>query len=198
MGDRSERRGGTLQPLLLASTSEPSVSQPRLEVASAETAAPAPQWSGLFWGASFGGGFTQAQVKSHETYTDSIPSNSYPFQTQAVSSVAKSSGHDTGATLDLFTGLNLQIGRHVVGGVQVEGSIADLSFDSDGTRSLVYSNDAGPTGQTAKGPFRPHVDPMLTRGGWSLRSLEEAYSFPHQPWHTAWWVGLAPSLSIRT
>jgi outer membrane immunogenic protein len=86
-----------------------------------------------------------------------FPTNFYPFQTDTFRSVAKSSGHDIGAALDLFAGVNQQIGRHLVGGVQVEGSIADLSFDSDGTRSFVESNDAGPTGYTGEGPFRPHV-----------------------------------------
>ena len=92
------------------------------------------------------------------------------MSTDTFSSVAKSSGHDTGAALDLFAGLNQQIGRHLVGGVQIEGSIADMNFGSDGTRSFAASNDAGPTGYTGQGPFRPHLYSRwmvsaLARGG---------------------------------
>ncbi len=177
---RSELQGGWSQPLLLASpeTDHP-VSQYRPVSASAE-ATIAPQWSGLYLGGSFGGGWTESQINSKETYASNFPTNSYPFQTETISSIAKSSGHGTGAAMDLFAGFDQQFGRRLLGGLQVEGSIADLGFDSDGKRSLVYSNDAGPTGETAVGPFRPHLYARwmvsaLARGGFLVSPTTLAY-----------------------
>jgi opacity protein-like surface antigen len=68
-------------------------------------------------------------------------------------------------------GVNQQIAPSIVVGLQLEGSVGDISFDGHGSRAYTYFNDAGPTGETATGTFRPHVHSpfmvsALARAGW--------------------------------
>jgi opacity protein-like surface antigen len=66
----------------------------------------------------------------------------------------------------------MRFGQYVLGGVQLEGSLAELDFNSEGTRALNYFNSIGPTGQTAVGPFRPHV-----HSRWMISALARAGTF---------------------
>ena len=128
-------------------------------------------WSGFYWGTSFGGAATRSSVKSSETYSSYFPTNPFPYMRTGTRSTDESDGDDNGALLDLFVGVNQQVGKHFVAGLQAEGTIGEVGFDSEGSRGLTYFNDAGPTGQTATGPFRPHVQSRymvsaLARAGW--------------------------------
>jgi outer membrane immunogenic protein len=153
----------SIKPSVLATTNA------RLATNAASSLLPAerqPGWAGIYWGASFGGALTRAQTSSVETYISAFPSNGFPFSTQGIMTTAQGSGSNgLGATLDLFAGFNTQLDR-VVAGVQLEGSLADINFKSPGTRSYVYFNGAGPTGQTASGSFQPHV-----YGRWMVSAL---------------------------
>ena len=127
-------------------------------------------WSGAYWGASFGGGLTEGRVASRETFTASS-NNPPPSNLLGVSSVAESGpSRGIGAVADLFVGISTTFGPFVAG-IQLEGTLAELSFGSSGTRSYTYFDANGPTGQTALGPFRPHVHSRwmvsaLARAGW--------------------------------
>jgi opacity protein-like surface antigen len=114
------------------------------------------QWSGIYWGGSFGGGFTHSRVASNERYVDTFPTNPLPFVTAGYSTNADADGSDGGALADIYLGTNQQIAPSIVVGLQLEGSVGDMSFDAEGTRAVTLFNDAGPT-QTANGPFRPHI-----------------------------------------
>ena len=169
MAALSEGSDSGVQPLRLAAPQNHSISKSNLGVPATDEF-PVPQWSGIFWGASFGGGLTQSKVDSRETRIDHQPT-----QTYTESSLAKSSGHDGGVALDVFAGLNKQIGSHFVGGIQVEGSLADLSFDSGGTESEVDS-----TGFKGTESFRPHVHSRwmvsaLARAGWLVSPTTLTY-----------------------
>jgi opacity protein-like surface antigen len=130
-------------------------------------------WSGPYWGISIGGASTRSQVTSQETYRARFPTNSAPFDlNQIVSNANATANRNPGATFDLFAGANMRFGQYVLGGVQLEGSLAELDFNSEGTRALNYFNSIGPTGQTAVGPFRPHV-----HSRWMISALARAGTF---------------------
>jgi opacity protein-like surface antigen len=115
-------------------------------------------WSGGYWGVSFGAAEANAKVEGGETYVASFPTNAPPFVNQGVSNVTTSTGSNNfGALIDLSGGFNTRLTPYIVAGVQVEGSLADVEFNSEGTRAYTYFNDFGPTGQTGIGDFRPHV-----------------------------------------
>jgi len=121
-------------------------------------------------GASFGGGLTEGRVASRETFTASS-NNPPPFNLSGRSTVAESGpSRGIGAVADLFVGFSTTFGPFVAG-IQLEGTLAELSFGSSGTRSYTFFDANGPTGQTALGPFRPHVHSRwmvsaLARAGW--------------------------------
>jgi outer membrane immunogenic protein len=127
------------------------------------------RWAGFYWGASFGGAITRARTSAVETSNQVVPANGFPFIIQGVTTTAEASSQNgVGAMLDLFAGFNVQSGRFV-GGLQLEGTIADINFGARGTKSYVYFNAAGPTGQTAVGSFQPHV-----YGRWMVSGLARA------------------------
>ena len=129
------------------------------------------QWSGIYWGGSFGGGFTHSRVTSSERYANTFPTNPPPFVTQGASIISDADGSAGGALADIYLGVNQQIAPSIVVGLQLEGSVGDMSFDAGGTKALTYFDDTGPTGQTASGSFRPHIHApfmvsALARAGW--------------------------------
>ena len=120
-------------------------------------------------------------MSSAERHTSVLPANPPPFQNSGISSLA-ASGRDRGfgALLDTFLGANISAGPFVAG-IQLEGSLAELSFNSDGERHLTYFDARGPTGQTAFSDFRPHVHArwmisVLARGGLLLDPNTLAYA----------------------
>ena len=131
------------------------------------------RWGGFYWGTSFGGAMTEGRVTSRDRYISAAPANSPPFNINGVSSLGQS-GRDSGigAVIDLYSGVNVAVGSFI-GGVQIEGSIGDLSFNSKGARNYTYFDANGSTGNTATGDFRPHVHArwmvsVLARGGFLL------------------------------
>jgi outer membrane immunogenic protein len=137
-------------------------------------------WSGLYWGASFGGGITEGSTVSLETFTYSSPTNPPPFNVQGISTTAESGPkRGMGASADLFLGANATFGRFVAG-IQLEGSLTELTFGSSGTRAYTYFDANGPTGQTALGQYQPHVHARwmvsaFARGGWLIDPTTLAY-----------------------
>ena len=103
----------------------------------------APTWSGIYWGVSFGAAGTQSDVKSSEVYTAENPSNSPANRIRGSTYDNQSSGDDDGAALDAFLGVNRQMGR-MLAGVQLEGTLAEVGFNSEGTRSQTDFNAFGP------------------------------------------------------
>jgi opacity protein-like surface antigen len=128
-----------------------------------------PKWEGLFVGGSFGGTVTRSQLSVQEVYTSSFPTNSPPFNVSGLTtqSNAGASGH-IGATLDGFVGANSVFGR-LLAGIQLEGTVSNISFDGSGGRLYSYFNAAGLTGQTATGSFNPH-----TYARWMVSALVRA------------------------
>ena len=129
------------------------------------------QWSGIYWGGSFGGGFTHSRVSSNERGVETFATNPPPFVTQGISTISDAEGSAGGALADIYLGVNQQIAPSIVVGLQLEGSVGDMSFDAGGTKALTYFDDTGPTSQTASGSFRPHIHApfmisALARAGW--------------------------------
>ena len=129
---------------------------------------PIDQWSGIYWGGSFGGGFTHSRVSSNERF---VSTNTPPLVNNGNAIISNAEGSDGGALADIYLGVNQQIAPSVVVGVQLEGSVGDISFDGHGSRAYTFFNDTGPTGETAAGTFRPHVHSpfmlsALARAGW--------------------------------
>jgi hypothetical protein len=90
------------------------------------------QWSGIYWGGSFGGGFTHSRVASNERYVSTFPNNGPPFVTQGISTISDADGSAGGALADIYLGVNQQIAPSIVVGLQLEGSVGDVSFDAGG------------------------------------------------------------------
>src|SRR5258705_1701181 len=65
-------------------------------------------------------------------------------------------GHGAGGLLDVFAGWNTQISNVIVGG-QLEATASNLNFGSAGSKSYIYFDGNGPTGQTAVGDFRSQL-----------------------------------------
>jgi opacity protein-like surface antigen len=94
-----------------------------------------------------------SKITSNETYVASFPPS-----ISGASIVATSNGSGgVGAVFDAFLGVNTLVGSRFVAGLQVEGTLSDVNFDSSGTRDYTYFTAAGPTGVTASSEFRPHV-----------------------------------------
>ena len=140
------------------------------------------QWSGIYVGGSFGAGLTQSHVTSSERPVEIFPTNSPPFVTQGQSITGEAEGHDGfGGLIDLYLGVNKQIGPNLVLGLQLEGSAGDMNFDARGIRAYTYFNDAGPTGQTGTSNFRPQIHSSfmvsaLARAGWLVDPATMLYA----------------------
>jgi len=118
----------------------------------------APRWAGAYWGASAGGGITRSRVNASEQYSTNFAAISYPDNINVANMTdASGPGHRGGALIDVFAGWNFQLSHLFVVGGQIEATVADLSFNSSGTRTFNDFNGAGPTGQTAVEDFRPQV-----------------------------------------
>jgi opacity protein-like surface antigen len=128
-------------------------------------------WSGAYFGASFGGIISRSRVTSSDVYTQNSPGSAAPFNVigyRTSSTGAWSNGG--GVTLDLYGGMNAQIDSLLIG-LQVEGSLANATFRSPGVRRYDYFDGNGLTGQVASGSFRPQVHgrwmaSALARVGW--------------------------------
>lgn len=125
-------------------------------LASAPAAAPpaleatGPRWSGVYLGGSFGGAFTKSSISSAENFREIVPTNTPPFQVFGQSTLATSSqSGGRGALLDAYVGANTVFNGFFLAGVQFEGTLSDVSFNSTGTRTVAVSNAAGLTGQVA-------------------------------------------------
>ena len=88
------------------------------------------QWSGVYFGTTFGAAWTRSHLVSNETYVASFPGNTPPFNVNGNSILAVGAGHGMGAELDVLLGANLALGSRFLVGAQVEGTIADLNFNS--------------------------------------------------------------------
>jgi outer membrane immunogenic protein len=150
-------KGAEPARLQLASLT-PSADEPkpmRLANPTGDALQPQDNWSGMYFGASFGAGVTEG---SHSMDVQAGNTN-IPISGMA--------GTDTnsGAVTDLFIGLNSQIRPRLVGGVQLEGSLAALNFDSDG--KYTFRTDAPIS-------YDPEVEAQwmasaLARVGWLIR-----------------------------
>jgi outer membrane immunogenic protein len=114
-----------------------------------------PQWSGVYFGGAFGAAWTHSRVASAERYESYFPTNSPPVFGQEQNNIGFGRGY--GAISDIFLGVNGIFGSAFLLGGQLEGTIAEVSFNSSGTRAYTDFNSNGPTGRTAIGDFRPHV-----------------------------------------
>jgi hypothetical protein len=77
-----------------------------------------PTWTGIYWGTSFGGAGTNGEVSSSETYTARFPTNSFPNNVDGSVFKAQSKGDGDGALIDLFLGVNQQVGSRWLVGAQ--------------------------------------------------------------------------------
>jgi hypothetical protein len=143
------RKGAEPARLQLASLTR-SADEPkpmRLANPTADALQPADNWSGMYWGASFGVGETKG---SHSgVWTSSTP----PLIMEA------GEDNNIGAVADLFIGFNSRIGSRLVGGVQLEGSMASLNFDAEGATS-------GPNPRNYTSPRRCNMDDFGLGEGW--------------------------------
>jgi outer membrane immunogenic protein len=148
--------------------------------AAATTREPADIWSGLYFGATFGVAAGRSTVTGQENYVESLPGNSPPSNINAFSSATNTAPHfATGAFGTFFIGMDSRVGDRFVVGAQAEGTIGEFKFGSNGTKSYVDSDAAGPqlagTVSYRQSSRSPWMFTGLLRGGWLVDQETLAY-----------------------
>jgi len=141
------------QPQLASLTRSADEPKPmRLAIPTGEALQPADNWSGMYWGTSFGAGFTKPKHSSTTTFLNAT-------------TVAKASDTKSGAVMDLFLGWNTKVRQQLVAGLQVEGSISPLNFNADAS----FTSSTGPTGVHTVEVEAQWMASALARVGWLIR-----------------------------
>jgi outer membrane immunogenic protein len=106
---------------------------------------PGPNWTGFYFGAAFGGGWTHLNASSVSSSTDNelnvqrnaagAVTGSFAFNSVQNSTSSASGSKFGGAFADLILGYSALVSPAWVAGVQVEGTLADMIFHADGTRA---------------------------------------------------------------
>jgi outer membrane immunogenic protein len=109
--------------------------------------APAPSWSGLYWGAAFGMGWMGGQVTEATLETDANVAPGLPTFRTSTSSNSALDGRNAGAIANLYLGYNILATPAIVLGGQVEGGVSNIRVNLGGSRSLV-SGSGGTITQT--------------------------------------------------
>jgi outer membrane immunogenic protein len=176
----------TPRPMLLSLAEDDIQSNP-MQVASQMHQASLPEqykWTGLYWGASFGYGGTKSSSgysnrqqsrnggsfnQSSTFRDDDSTETNFDFYTDTYeyieTSTARSQGSDWngGAVSDLYLGTSFRLAPRILAGVQVEGSLAEMAFESkiksertrfsnsDSSTSSSVDNDGGTYRSTNSG-----------------------------------------------
>jgi opacity protein-like surface antigen len=151
------------KPLLVSLTEQHIQSAPMMVAPSSMPVALQEEngWSGFYWGTSFGYGSGNAKSKfsNMRQYRDtttskgseredgitSILSDTFTYsQTDKYSSQSTGSLRNEGALADLYLGANAHLTPRIVAGVQVEGTLSAMPFDSKlsgdkGTRTRSFT-----------------------------------------------------------
>jgi opacity protein-like surface antigen len=144
------------------------------------TGEPADGWSGIYFGASVGVGVGRATVTGQENYFESLPGDTPPSNVNAYSSATNAAPHfSTGAFGTFFMGMDSRVADRFVIGAQAEGTIGEFNFGSNGTKSYVGSDGAGPrtagTVSLQQSIRSPWMVTGLLRGGWLVDQATLAY-----------------------
>jgi hypothetical protein len=116
-----------------------------------------PDWSGFYVGASGGLAALSTNEQIHDTgsFLDVFSGFS---EIQQTTNIGQASGNTRGALADLSLGHNWQLGMNFVGGLQVDGSLSNLTVrESGGTTSNgTFTTSPGGTGTfTSTSPPTP-------------------------------------------
>jgi outer membrane immunogenic protein len=108
-----------------------------------------PNWTGFYFGAAFGGGWTHldesiVSVSRSNTSFFQEPGPNVSSSTTSYNSVSSGSGNKSGAFADLMIGYSLLVSPSWVAGVQVEGTLSDMIFHAEGTFNSSSSTLSGP------------------------------------------------------
>lgn len=160
--------------LILASlTGAGPASDPMRLAAPAQDAASDPQsgWAGLYWGTSVGFGATGSSSRywnNHRSQDIYGSSNTYSSQSEDYSYSDASAGHsiresiehisggsegtewNSGALADLYLGASTHITPRIIAGVQVEGGLSQMLFQSTIPRESLASRSTERTRSTSK------------------------------------------------
>src|SRR5439155_3639449 len=130
------RKNSEPKPHIPARTAETTPAPEAYALVSKAPVAPRPEvpsWQGLYAGGAFGVGWMGARSRSQffdtssDLFNDTDPTFPVTELFQSTSTtVAQGRGRSLGAFADLFLGYNFRLGSNVVGGVQVEGTLAHL------------------------------------------------------------------------
>jgi opacity protein-like surface antigen len=162
-------KGAEPARLQLASLT-PSADEPRpmrLANPSGPALQPADNWSGLYWGTSFGVGRTSGKTNGTRQ-SNVVTTGANPSTSSGTETLITDTGTETGAVMDLFLGVNRQLGSRLVAGIQLEGSLSTLDFISTGPNTYTFSGD---NSGSFPGISQSEVEWMasvLARGGWLL------------------------------
>jgi opacity protein-like surface antigen len=110
-------------------------------------------WSGLYWGTSFGYGSTSSKtryrIRDRSTSTSTSSSSefgedSFSDTSRGVSqqtTTGESEGENDGALADLYLGVSTRLTPRILAGVQVEGALTQMNFNSpNGPQQIVSSS----------------------------------------------------------
>jgi outer membrane immunogenic protein len=158
-----------------------------------------PNWTGFYFGAAFGGGWTHLNLNNVSSFTantsQNISSVSNPTSSTGITSTSSStstlsqtststssaSGSKFGGTFaDLMVGYSLLVSPSWVAGVQVEGTLSDMIFHAEGTsNSSLSSSQIFNANSQPPGPITNSISNSITN---SISSAEFAVKMQ---WATA-------------
>jgi len=178
------RKNSEPKPHIPARTAETTPAPEAYALVSKAPVAPRPEvpsWQGLYAGGAFGVGWMGARSRSQffdtssDLFNDTDPTFPFTELFQSTSTtVAQGRGRSLGAFADLFLGYNFRLGSNVVGGVQVEGTLAHLPVrlrsSETGSQVTVATVLPGGTPTISTSTFTDTFEDELT-GRWMVSVL---------------------------
>lgn len=153
---------------------------PRLYAMAVKAPPPAPtaNWSGFYAGAAFGIGSMHATETFTDNSTDTFVTPAFnETQISTGNETDTASGRDIAGLSSLLIGYNFPLGNRFVGGVQIEGTLANTRVNLSGSGSITSATTfifppAPPTAPTISNSVFSFTDTLDNR--WMVSALARA------------------------
>jgi outer membrane immunogenic protein len=132
----------------------------------------APGWSGFYIGAEIGLASLSTNDQINDTGTFMNVSSGFS-QSQQNTNIGQAGGRAKGALADLSLGYNWQLGTNFVGGLQIDGSLSNLSVRESGTFNGTFTSSGSFGGGTSTSTTTSNPTDVITNR-WLVSALARA------------------------